>query len=152
MTTADVQVIKTWPGAVVEVYFFLCLWMLGRIAVVFTVHLPPPDCPQASARGLPIVLSSFLPGQEAGNVPYVVRNGFGAFRRRPENIARTVMDWIVDPIKMADLSRSVSESRLLATESQVERAWVEHGFNSDKYIKYVGPRRRQTARDLSNRR
>ena len=29
--------------------------------------------------GLPIVLSCFLPGQEAGNVPYVVEGGFGLY-------------------------------------------------------------------------
>mmetsp|Transcript_5663 Transcript_5663/g.13512 ORF Transcript_5663/g.13512 Transcript_5663/m.13512 type:complete len:543 (+) Transcript_5663:1269-2897(+) len=109
---------KTWPSGVrVEVLGFISQMSDYMAAAdVLVTKAGPGTIVEASARGLPIVLSSFLPGQEAGNVPYVVRNGFGAFRRRPENIARTVMDWIVDPIKMADLSRSaLAVARPLAT-------------------------------------
>ena len=36
-------------------------------------------CVSIAYTGLPIVLSCFLPGQEAGNVPYVVEGGFGLY-------------------------------------------------------------------------
>ena len=43
------------------------------------VEAGPGTIAEAMTHGLPIVLSSFLPGQEAGNVPYVVKGGFGVY-------------------------------------------------------------------------
>ena len=40
--------------------------------------------------GLPCMLSGFLPGQEEGNVPYVIGNGYGDFSRDPKKIAAKV--------------------------------------------------------------
>jgi 1,2-diacylglycerol 3-beta-galactosyltransferase len=39
----------------------------------------PGTIAEAMTNGLPMILSSFLPGQEAGNVPYVVEGGFGKY-------------------------------------------------------------------------
>jgi 1,2-diacylglycerol 3-beta-galactosyltransferase len=39
----------------------------------------PGTIAEAMTNGLPMILSSFLPGQEAGNVPYVVDGGFGTY-------------------------------------------------------------------------
>ena len=52
------------------------------------------------------MLSSFLPGQEAGNVPFVVDSGFGAYNKDPRQIARTVCSWIQDPQKLEGMARS----------------------------------------------
>jgi len=56
----------------------------------------PGTVTEAAIRGLPVMLSSYLPGQERGNVDYVVKGGFGAFDRNPEAIAKTVKSWIED--------------------------------------------------------
>ena len=40
------------------------------------------------------MLSSHLPGQEAGNVPFVVSSGFGEFSKQPKVIAATVSSWL----------------------------------------------------------
>jgi 1,2-diacylglycerol 3-beta-galactosyltransferase len=48
------------------------------------------------ARSANLVLSSFLPGQEAGNVPFVEGAGFGVCVTRPTAIAATVADWLQD--------------------------------------------------------
>jgi 1,2-diacylglycerol 3-beta-galactosyltransferase len=53
----------------------------------------PGTIAEASICGLPCILSSFLPGQEEGNVPYVVENGFGCYKGSPEGIADTVEEW-----------------------------------------------------------
>ena len=37
----------------------------------------PGTIAEAMILGLPLVLSTFLPGQESGNVPFVVDGGFG---------------------------------------------------------------------------
>jgi len=56
----------------------------------------PGTIAEAAIRGLPTVLSSHLPGQEAGNVPFVVSSGFGEFSTKPRQIARTVSAWLQD--------------------------------------------------------
>jgi hypothetical protein len=39
---------------------------------------------EASTRGLPCMLFNFLPGQEEGNVPFVIKSGFGDYSRDPK--------------------------------------------------------------------
>lgn len=51
----------------------------------------PGTIAEAMIRGLPLVLSYFLPGQEYGNIPYVVQGGFGVYTgNRPKKIADAV--------------------------------------------------------------
>ncbi|KAK1322972.1 hypothetical protein QJS10_CPA02g00206 [Acorus calamus] len=53
----------------------------------------PGTIAEALIRGLPIILNDFIPGQEVGNVPYVVDNGAGVFSRSPKETASTVARW-----------------------------------------------------------
>ncbi|KAK8543246.1 hypothetical protein V6N13_136225 [Hibiscus sabdariffa] len=53
----------------------------------------PGTIAEALIRGLPIVLNDYIPGQEKGNVPYVVDNGAGVFTRNPNETARIVARW-----------------------------------------------------------
>jgi len=80
MVAADVLVSKAGPGTIVE----------------------------AAALSLPILLTSFLPGQEEGNVDYVVDGGFGAFcsDSDPIGIAEEVCMWLSDEKKRARLSHA----------------------------------------------
>jgi len=78
MSCADVMITKAGPGTIAE----------------------------ATIRGVPTMLSSFLPGQEAGNVPFVTDNGFGEYSRRPKQIARTVRKWIQDPQQLEEMSEA----------------------------------------------
>ena len=48
---------------------------------------------EALALGRPILLSGYVPGQEAGNVTYVVKNGVGAYSKDPQRIAEIVALW-----------------------------------------------------------
>jgi len=48
---------------------------------------------EALISGLAIVLSGHIPGQEEGNVPFVVDNGVGEYSEDPEEIARIVARW-----------------------------------------------------------
>lgn len=56
----------------------------------------PGTIAEASAMGLPCVLSSFLPGQEEGNVDFVREGGFGDYREDPADIARLVAQYLAD--------------------------------------------------------
>ncbi|XP_042377588.1 probable monogalactosyldiacylglycerol synthase 3, chloroplastic [Zingiber officinale] len=53
----------------------------------------PGTIAEALIRALPIILNDFIPGQEVGNVPYVVDNGAGVFSDNPEETASIVARW-----------------------------------------------------------
>ncbi|XP_042493446.1 monogalactosyldiacylglycerol synthase 2, chloroplastic-like [Macadamia integrifolia] len=53
----------------------------------------PGTIAEALIRGLPIILNDFIPGQEVGNIPYVVENGAGVFSRSPKETANLVAEW-----------------------------------------------------------
>lgn len=70
-------------------------WMAASDVLVSKAG--PGTIAEALIRGLPIVLSGFLPGQEAPNVKFVTDAGVGAFSRDPETIAELVFQWLEDP-------------------------------------------------------
>lgn len=53
----------------------------------------PGTIAEALIRGLPIILNDYIPGQEKGNVPYVVENGAGIFIRDPKETGMKVAEW-----------------------------------------------------------
>ncbi|KAJ0745635.1 putative monogalactosyldiacylglycerol synthase [Helianthus annuus] len=53
----------------------------------------PGTIAEALIRGLPIILNDYIPGQEKGNVPYVVGNGAGVFTRSPKETTQIVAGW-----------------------------------------------------------
>ncbi|KAI3781965.1 hypothetical protein L2E82_11993 [Cichorium intybus] len=53
----------------------------------------PGTIAEALIRGLPLILNDYIPGQEKGNVPYVVNNGAGVFTRSSREMARIVAGW-----------------------------------------------------------
>ncbi|KAE9453310.1 hypothetical protein C3L33_14788, partial [Rhododendron williamsianum] len=53
----------------------------------------PGTIAEALIKGLPIILNYYIPGQEEGNVPYVVDNGVGVFIPCPKETAKLVAEW-----------------------------------------------------------
>ena len=66
-------------------------WMAACDCIV--TKAGPGTIAEALICGLPIVLSGFIPGQEEGNVPYVVENGVGEYSTAPREIAAIVARW-----------------------------------------------------------
>jgi 1,2-diacylglycerol 3-beta-galactosyltransferase len=66
-------------------------WMAACDCIV--TKAGPGAISEALVCGLPIVLSGFIPGQEAGNVPYVINHGVGIYSDQPQQIASTVAYW-----------------------------------------------------------
>jgi 1,2-diacylglycerol 3-beta-galactosyltransferase len=73
-------------------------------ADVLVTKAGPGTIAEAAAVGLPIMLTSFLPGQEAGNVDYVVDFGFGDYCEDPVAIAEEVAGWLKDPTLLEVMS------------------------------------------------
>ena len=65
-----------------------------------------------------MVLSSFLPGQEAGNVPYVTEGGFGVYTgNNPKKIADQVYKLFQNDVLLNEMStKARSLSRKDATK------------------------------------
>jgi 1,2-diacylglycerol 3-beta-galactosyltransferase len=78
-------------------------WMAASDLIVSKAG--PGTIAEALIRGLPIVLSGFLPGQEAPNVQYVTDANVGAFSRDAETIAEIVLQWLANPKALAARSR-----------------------------------------------
>jgi 1,2-diacylglycerol 3-beta-galactosyltransferase len=57
------------------------------------------------------MLTSYLPGQEEGNVDYTLENGFGAFcsEKDPNGIAEEVCLWLSDEERMKTLSEAAKK-------------------------------------------
>ncbi|XP_044470878.1 monogalactosyldiacylglycerol synthase 2, chloroplastic [Mangifera indica] len=77
----------------------------------------PGTIAEALIRGLPIILNDYIPGQEKGNVPYVVNNGAGVFTRSPKETAKLVAEWF--STKTDELKRMAENSRKLAQPEAV---------------------------------
>lgn len=98
---------KQWPD---NVHVKAVGWMnnmdewFGAVDCLIT-KAGPGTIAEGCASGLPMMLSSFLPGQEAGNVKFVVDQGFGAFSTRPKKIAKIVSGWLKDPELLAEMSK-----------------------------------------------
>jgi len=77
---------------------------------VLVTKAGPGTIAEAASVGLPVMLTSFLPGQEAGNVDVVLESGYGAFDKNPEVIGETVSGWLLDESKLAELSKAASRA------------------------------------------
>ena len=83
-------------------------WM--RSSDVIVTKAGPGTIAEASICGLPCMLSSYLPGQEEGNVPFVEEAGFGTYSGDPKKIAETVSMWLSSP----EMLREMKEAALVA--------------------------------------
>ena len=90
-----------------------------EIADVMITKAGPGTIAEATIRGLPTMLSSFLPGQEAGNVPFVIQSGFGEYAKDPKQIARKVTTWIEDPRKLAAMQDAARAAAAPAATQEI---------------------------------
>jgi 1,2-diacylglycerol 3-beta-galactosyltransferase len=81
-------------------------WMVA--ADLMVTKAGPGTIAEAAIVGLPCMLSGFLPGQEEGNVPYVIEAGYGDFSRDPKKIASKVTEWLAEPAVVARMSAAAS--------------------------------------------
>jgi 1,2-diacylglycerol 3-beta-galactosyltransferase len=72
-----------------------------RAADVLVTKAGPGTISEAFIAGLPLVLYSRMPGQEDGNVSYVVTEGAGVWAPRPEQVVDTLVNWLEHPDQQA---------------------------------------------------
>jgi len=81
----------------------------------------PGTIAEAAIKALPVVVTSYLPGQEAGNVRFVTENGFGVFEPRPREAAQTVSIWLRNPDLMALMARQASKAGRPSASKEIAR-------------------------------
>lgn len=101
----------------------------------------PGTISEAAALSLPVMLTSFLPGQEEGNVDYVIDGKFGAYcdDSDPQAIGEEIADWLTDETKLAEMSRAANHMGAPhAARDIVQRIgdstlkWIEHNEGVDQ--------------------
>lgn len=113
MVAADVLVSKAGPGTIAE----------------------------AAAVGLPIMLTSYLPGQEAGNVDVVLDGGFGDFCEEPEEIASEVACWLQDAPLLDIMSNGAMEvghphaaSDIVLDIGEITHGWLQKNKKGTAFV------------------
>jgi len=106
---------------------------------------------ESLASGLPLLLVDALPGQEIGNMEYVVSNGAGAYHTTAEEVQACVTEWFTDDgAKLRQLAQNakkigkpkaayeiIDESWKILQEGPVERAykpWLKHRHNLQELL------------------
>jgi 1,2-diacylglycerol 3-beta-galactosyltransferase len=74
--------------------------MLMGAATLLVTKAGPGTITEAMNAGLPMVLHSRIPGQEDGNVDYVVAKGVGTWAPGASATAASVRSWLSDPGRM----------------------------------------------------
>ena len=84
---------------------------LMNAADIIVTKAGPGTISEAFIAGLPIILYSRMPGQEDGNVDYVVNKGAGVWAPEPVDVVTTLRYWAQNPEilqKVAHTSRSLA--------------------------------------------
>ncbi len=87
----------TWEVPTFVYGFVTYMPELMQAASLLVTKAGPGTITEALNAGLPMVLYSRLPGQEEGNVDYVVDKGVGVWAPGPEPSAAAVADWLHRP-------------------------------------------------------
>ncbi len=82
-----------WPVPVVVKGFVDDIWDWMAACDCVVTKAGPGTIAEAMALGVPILLSGYIPGQETGNVPYVLKHGVGAYVEEPWQIAEVISGW-----------------------------------------------------------
>jgi 1,2-diacylglycerol 3-beta-galactosyltransferase len=99
------------------------VWM--RAADILVTKAGPNSVAEAFIAGLPMVLYTALPGQEEGNVTYVVKNGAGMWAPLPRQAARAVVQLLTDPsARQTMAARSSALANPMATEQIAQDLWA----------------------------
>ena len=94
-----------WPGVGVEVRGFTSdMSSYMEAADCLITKAGPGTLSEATLRAMPTLISSFLPGQEYGNVRFCIERGFGEFASSPKAIAERVSAWLQNEQTLKNMS------------------------------------------------
>lgn len=86
-------------------------------ADVMITKAGPATISEACIAGLPLILSDAIPGQETGNVEYVLENNAGVYAPDPHDVADTLRAWLAEG--EAGLKQRADNARQIARPNAV---------------------------------
>ncbi len=104
---------------------------LMAAADILVTKAGPATLTEAAIAGLPMIISDAIPGQEDGNVTYVVENNAGAYAPEPRQVADTVAAWLHEGADA--LAQRTANARRIANPNAVWEIadeiwqWAQHG-------------------------
>lgn len=115
---------KKWPeGMQVHVQGFVNnmeQWM--HACDVIITKAGPGTIAESFICGLPVLLNGYIPGQEEGNVEYVLEHKVGAFERDPQKMAKYVQSWVTAAANNnGEFQSMVKRARALGTPGSLTR-------------------------------
>lgn len=96
-----------------------------RAADVIVTKAGPGTISEAFIAGLPIILYSRLPGQEDGNVSYVVDEGAGVWAPEPTQVVSTLSGWLANPAAREQVAAASSRLARPNATRQIARLLAE---------------------------
>lgn len=90
--------------------------LMAAADILVTKAGPATIC-EAAIAGLPMILNDAIPGQETGNVDYVVGSGAGVYAPNPNAVSDTVQLWLLEGPE--GLARRAENARRLARPDAV---------------------------------
>jgi len=101
----------------------------------------PGSIAEATALSVPVMITSFLPGQEAGNVDIVLDNGFGDFCVEPRQIASELASWLKDPGLMQEMSKNSctvghphAAASIVQDIGKITHEWMERNRGTGAFL------------------
>jgi 1,2-diacylglycerol 3-beta-galactosyltransferase len=88
---------ETWENPTIIYGFRRDMPDFMRAADIIVTKAGPGTIAEALNANLPIILFSKLPGQEDGNVTYVLETGTGVWAPKPQMVVRALTRWISRP-------------------------------------------------------
>ena len=82
-----------------------------RCADVVVGKAGPGTIAEATCCGAPLVLTSFVPGQEKGNAEFVTESGAGLYAPRPQQLAAEIGRLRRDPAALGAMRRAARPGR-----------------------------------------
>lgn len=86
-----------WPVPTYIYGFVRTIPEMMAAADVIVTKAGPNTIAEALAVGRPMILTHYLPGQEEGNVDYVVQGGAGRYAPEPEQVKEAIREWLSRP-------------------------------------------------------
>ena len=84
---------------------------LMNAADIIITKAGPGTISEAFVAGLPIILYAKMPGQEDGNVDFVVEKGAGVWAPTPTSVVQTLTGWLKNPVerqRIAEISKNLA--------------------------------------------
>ena len=114
-----------------------------RCANIVVGKAGPGTIAETTCCASPLVLTSYLPGQEEGNVDFVVRAGAGSYAPRPRDLAAEIRRLRDDPVALAAMREASARAArpraaadvagLLAEVADVAVGWSEPATLTHRY-------------------